>query len=233
MLVKYHNIVVLFREMASTFLELETSRACEWCSAPIDMKQELPGYANKPLYEWDHGLLEDLRHCYDCVEVYHRLEDELIRERPEFKKVHVNLQVKSMRDLWSVMERTSYCLTIMEHYKYSLVQIIKPCSAISIIYSVLLTICSQNDATHRYIMYMYIIFPPMQILATVPYFHTLSLNIIFWLVPCLVNRTTLHVRGKLLILVERCQITNYVYQIMKYVMCEIFFDPLAFMVQHC
>ena len=66
MLVKYHNIVVLFREMASTFLELETSRACEWCSAPIDMKQELPGYANKPLYEWDQGLLEDLRHCYDC-----------------------------------------------------------------------------------------------------------------------------------------------------------------------
>lgn len=125
MLVKYHNIVVFFREMASNFLELETSRACEWCSAPIDMKQELPGYANKPLYEWDHGLLEDLRHCYDCVEVYHRLEDELIRERPEFRKVHVNLQVKSMIDLWPVMVRLSNRLTIMEHYKYSLVQIIE------------------------------------------------------------------------------------------------------------
>ena len=113
---KYHNIVLLFREMASTFLELETSRACEWCSAPIDMKHELPSYVNKPLHEWDHGLLEDLRHCYDCVEVYHRLEDELIRERPEFKKVHVNLQVKSMRDLWSAMERLSNRLTIMEYW---------------------------------------------------------------------------------------------------------------------
>ena len=70
---------------------------------------------------------------------------------------------------------------------------------------------------------LYIIFLPRQILATVAYFHTLSFNIIFWLVPCL-NRTTLHVREKLPLLVKMRQVTNYVYQIMKYVMCEIFFD---------
>ena len=62
------------------------NRTCEWCSAPDYMRNELPKYVNVPLDNWPPDLLLDLCHCYDCVQEYHRLQDELPDEN---KKVGI------------------------------------------------------------------------------------------------------------------------------------------------
>ena len=53
------------------------NRTCEWCSAPYDMRSQLPNYVKVPLDDWHKDLLLDLCYCFDCVQEYHRLQDEL------------------------------------------------------------------------------------------------------------------------------------------------------------
>lgn len=53
------------------------NRTCEWCSAPYDMRTQLPNYVEVPLDDWHKDLVLDLCYCFDCVQEYHRLQDEL------------------------------------------------------------------------------------------------------------------------------------------------------------
>ena len=54
------------------------------------MRKLLPDYVNKPLCQW-HELLLDLCYCFNCVQEYHRLAEELIEQKSELKKVSSNL----------------------------------------------------------------------------------------------------------------------------------------------
>lgn len=54
------------------------------------MRKLLPDYVNKPLCQW-HEVLLDLCYCFNCVEEYHRLGEELIEQKSELKKVSSNL----------------------------------------------------------------------------------------------------------------------------------------------
>ena len=79
-----HFIVVgylLFKESSP-----EMSQDCKWCSRPRFMRKLLPDYVNKPLCEW-HEVLLDLCYCFNCVQEYHRLAEELIEQKSELKKV--------------------------------------------------------------------------------------------------------------------------------------------------
>lgn len=62
------------------------SQDCKWCSRPHFMRKLLPDYVNKPLCEW-HEVLLDLCYCFNCVQEYHRLAEELIEQESELKKV--------------------------------------------------------------------------------------------------------------------------------------------------
>ena len=64
----------------------EMSQNCKWCSRPRFMRKLLPDYVNKPLCEW-HEVLLDLCYCFNCVQEYHRLAEELIEQKSELKKV--------------------------------------------------------------------------------------------------------------------------------------------------
>ena len=44
------------------------------------MRNELPKFVNKPLDDWPPDLLLDLCYCNDCVQEYHRLQEELTDE---------------------------------------------------------------------------------------------------------------------------------------------------------
>lgn len=55
------------------------------------MNGELPKYVNVPLDDWPGDLLLDLCYCYDCVQEYHRLQEELIVKVEKHKKVCVLL----------------------------------------------------------------------------------------------------------------------------------------------
>ena len=72
----------------SSWLDLHMDRACEWCSSPDYMRTLLPSYLDKPLDEWQELLL-DLCYCYDCVQEYHRLAEELIDSQQSLKKVRM------------------------------------------------------------------------------------------------------------------------------------------------
>ena len=41
------------------------------------MRNQLPNYVKKPLDDWYRDLLLDLCYCFDCVQEYHRLQEEL------------------------------------------------------------------------------------------------------------------------------------------------------------
>ena len=78
--------ISFFKERVSSWFDLELNRACEWCSSPDFMRGEIERYVEKPLDEWQELLL-DLCYCYDCVQEYHRLAEELIEREPHYKKV--------------------------------------------------------------------------------------------------------------------------------------------------
>ncbi|XP_078359214.1 uncharacterized protein LOC144643749 isoform X2 [Oculina patagonica] len=68
------------QKKGSRWLDLPTGhRTCEWCSAPDVMQSQLPKYVNVPLDDWPPDLLLDLCYCYDCVQEYHRLQEELTK----------------------------------------------------------------------------------------------------------------------------------------------------------
>lgn len=50
------------------------------------MRTQIQEYVEKPLDEW-RELLLDLCDCYDCVQEYHRLAEELIGRDHHFRKV--------------------------------------------------------------------------------------------------------------------------------------------------
>jgi len=92
-----------FQEKVSSLLDLEIDRACEWCSSPDYMRSELPCYVDKPLDEWKELLL-DLCYCYDCVQEYHRLAEELIETQPSYKKVKTTCDLDVINDgiTWTI-----------------------------------------------------------------------------------------------------------------------------------
>lgn len=69
------------QEKDCSWLGQSIDRTCEWCSSPDFMKSDLPGYIDKPLDEWPADLLLDLCYCFDCVQEYHRLQEELTEQR--------------------------------------------------------------------------------------------------------------------------------------------------------
>jgi len=67
------------------------NRTCEWCSAPDDMKNHLPSYVKVPLDNWHKDLLLDLCYCFDCVQEYHRLQEELDHESKKVFMLHCSI----------------------------------------------------------------------------------------------------------------------------------------------
>lgn len=79
-----------------SWLDLSSDkRTCEWCSAPYYMRNELPKYVKVPLDDWHENLLLDLCYCFDCVQEYHRLQEELDDESKKVRVLHSILHLYS------------------------------------------------------------------------------------------------------------------------------------------
>lgn len=66
-------------------------RTCEWCSAPDDMRNHLPSYVKVPLDNWHKDLLLDLCYCFDCVQEYHRLQEDLDHDSKKVFMLHCSI----------------------------------------------------------------------------------------------------------------------------------------------
>ncbi|XP_022786146.1 probable helicase senataxin [Stylophora pistillata] len=87
--------VVVKKEKDCDWLGPSIDRTCEWCSSPDFMRGDLPRYIDKQLDEWPADLLLDLCYCFDCVQEYHRLQEELTEQRQ--KKVLQHLDVDRLK----------------------------------------------------------------------------------------------------------------------------------------
>lgn len=79
------------------------NRTCEWCSAPYDMRNQLPSYVKVPLNDWHKDLLLDLCYCFDCVQEYHRLQEELDDESKKVFVLHCSMYIVYLRGIFLLL----------------------------------------------------------------------------------------------------------------------------------
>ena len=51
------------------------------------MREQLPDLCQLSWKKWPEGFILDLAYCFDCVQEYHRIKDDFIKDNPQYKKV--------------------------------------------------------------------------------------------------------------------------------------------------
>ena len=55
------------------------------------MRNHLPSYVKVPLDNWHKDLLLDLCYCFDCVQEYHRLQEDLDHDSKKVFMLHCSI----------------------------------------------------------------------------------------------------------------------------------------------